>query len=330
MGLGKGMTKILFAPLNYSSVVQTGWYDAFRETGAALEIFDYMNMYQSNRRRVHPIRQQFLNKAMRFKPDLIFLQIQHTSVIDQGTLKKIKQQLPKTKIVNWTSDVRSSIPETYKKVALVSDLNLIPSTGQLEMYRKNIPKPVDYLQIGYNPELHYPEGSPRQRFKWDVSFIAHFNRKDKHPLSAERERLVRALRSNFGDRFALYGDGWRRSCKSYGSINQKSVNAIYHNSVCVVSWSHYLLKHYFSDRLLMAMASGRPVISQKFSGWESYFAHRGDILMADSVPQVVQWVRWCLKNPEQATFIGQQGARKVKCEHTYGSRIKELFDKLSL
>jgi len=149
------MYKVLFLPLNYGSVVQTGWYDAFRENGATLEIFDYMQESIRDRRFTNT-RRKLQDQVKKFRPDVMFLQIQHTNVIDYKTILDIKKANPYVKIINWTGDVRKNVPVTFLRIGDVSDLNLISSTGQLEMFRKVIRKPVDYLQIGYNPKIYFP------------------------------------------------------------------------------------------------------------------------------------------------------------------------------
>lgn len=322
--------RVLFLPLNWGTIVQSGWYDAFRESGAVLEIFDFMSEYQNNRKRAKATRDKLLEKARNFKPDMLFMQIQHTTVVDPGTIRTIKRDFPNCKIVNWTGDVRVNVPVTYLRMAGISDLNLISSTGQLEMFKKSISKPVKYLQIGYNPKLYYPEEKVRTNFDWDVTFVAHFNAKEQYPGRAEREAVVRQLREAFGNRFCLFGDGWHKRFKSKGSIDQPSVASVYHNSLCTISVSHFNdISHYFSDRLLLCMASGRPVISYRFPQWQSYFTNKCDLIIADKTEDIVEHVKWLKDNPERANMIGKAGAAKVKAEHTYLSRVEELYDMIN-
>ena len=80
----------------------------------------------------------------------------------------------------------------------------------------------------------------------------------------------------------------------------------------------------------MCMASGRPTISLRFPKWESYFTHKGDIVIADSVADIPNKVQWLLDNPERAELIGSLGAEKILAEHTYLSRIKELLEMVGL
>lgn len=324
------MIKVLFLPLNYGDVVQNGMYDAFRDAGVELEVFDYLQLFESKKNN-NDVRQMLINKAALFRPDLLHLQIQHTNVIDFQTILKIKQMLPKTIITNWTGDVRNYVPETYKQIAVAADYNLISSTGQVDMFKTAINKPIYYWQIGYNPKLYYPTNNPKTRYEWDVTFIANNNVVESYPGRRDRERICQILSQNFGSRFALFGNHWPSDFNCKGSVDQKTVGDIYHNSFSVLSVSHFNdLDHYFSDRLLMCMASGRPTISYRFPKWESYFTNNSDIIIADSIEDIPNKVNWLLQNPLQAEFIGESGAAKVFAEHTYASRVNELLELVGL
>ena len=328
------MPKVLFLPLNYGEVVQDGWYDAFRQAGCHLDIFDYYfetGNKKGKRQRVQVVRNSLIEKAKQVKPDLIFMQIQHTDIIDAGTIIKIKQMMPKTIIANWTGDVRTYIPRTYKAMTSVSDYNFISSTGQLSMFKKEIKRNIQYLQIGYNPKLYYPDTKYRKAYKYDVVFIGNNTTKENYPGRAEREETCRLLRGRFKDRFLLHGHGWPRNLRSKGSISQRHVLNAYHNSFCTISVSHFNdISHYFSDRLLMCLASGRPTVSLKFPSWESYFTDNCDLVIANSPQDIVKKVEHLLANRELAEYIGKSGAEKVRSEHTYLSRVNELLDIVGL
>jgi glycosyltransferase involved in cell wall biosynthesis len=124
----------------------------------------------------------------------------------------------------------------------------------------------------------------------------------------------------------LYGGDWPGEFRSKGSINQRDIIGIYHDSVCNLSISHYNdLDHYFSDRLLMCMAAGRPVIAYRFPKWESYFTNNCDLVIVNSIDEIAEKVRWLKENPDIADYIGAQGANKVRAEHTYYTMIKKLI-----
>ena len=40
------------------------------------------------------------------------------------------------------------------------------------------------------------------------------------------------------------------------------------------------------------MASGRPIISFRFPGWEDYFVHNKDIVIAEKIEDIPRKVQW--------------------------------------
>jgi hypothetical protein len=319
--------KILFAPLNFGNIIQDGVVDAFQECGCTVQVFDYMDKYLHCKNH-KTVREALINSSKEFKPDIIHLQIQHTPIIDADTILKIKEILPKVIITNWTGDVRNYVPITYKKIAEVVDYNFISSTGQLSMFKSEINKDIKYWQIGYNPKLYTPNTEIKNP-KYDAVFVGHYNGKEKYPGTIEREQTCQLLRNKFGGRFLLTGCNWPKKFGAIGSVDQRIVTNTYQNSVCCISVSHYNnLDHYFSDRLLMCMASGRPTISLKFPKWESYFTNMCDLIIADSVNDIPDIVSMLKNNPDLASYIGQSGASKVLAEHTYYCRVKEFLKKV--
>lgn len=277
------------------------------------------------------VRKKLIERCKSFKPDLLHMQIQHTNLIDGPTIGTIRALLPKLIVVNWTGDVRNYIPDTYKDVAKYSHFNLISSTGQIQQFKDSLRMDVKYWQIGYNPKLYYKNLSTPDKFDYDVVFIANNNLIENYPGRSEREQVCKLLRARFGNRFGLFGNNWSPEFQSNGSIAQPDVCRVYHKSACVLSVSHYNgLSHYFSDRLLMCLASGRPTVSLSFPKWQSYFTDNSDIIMADKIEDIPNKVSDLLNNPKLADFIGDSGAAKVFAEHTYLSRINELLEMVGL
>lgn len=325
------MTKVLYVSLCYGDVRNTWAGDAFRDLGCEFEQFDQFSVFDEVKGNYNEVRKRLIDRCKLFVPDLLLLQIQHTKIINGPTIAHIRKLLPRCKIVNYTIDVRNYVPETYREVAEHSDYNLISSTGQLKFFEEKLGKPVRYWQIGYNPKLYYPNPQKYNTFEYDVSFIANNNTVENYPGRDQRENVCKLLRKAFGNRFALYGHGWPSDLGSRGSVPQPNVLQVYHNSFCVISVSHYNdLSHYFSDRLLMCLASGRPTISLKFPQWESYFADRSDIVIADSVDDIVGKVKYLLAHRDLAESIGESGANKVFSEHSYMSRCLELLEMVGL
>lgn len=309
------MLKVLYLPLNE----QLGTYDAFNAVGVQLEIFDFYNRYlQVNN--VNLIRQEFLDKVAKFQPNLIHMQLQFTGLIDSQTINRARELCSGVIITNWSGDVRHNAPNEFVSVANALDYSFISSTGQLDLYRQAGCKNVNYWQIGYDPKFHYPLN--QQNFKYDVSFAGnHYG--STFPDGNIRLEAANVLSNTFGARFGLFGTGYPRSS---GSISPRNINSIYNDSMCTLSISHFNdVSHYFSDRLLGCMASGRPTITWYFPGCESYFVEGNEIFIARSNQDIVDIVNYCKANPDIANKIGINGYRRVFREHTFTSKIIELL-----
>lgn len=319
------MKKVLYLPLNYGDVVQSGMYDAFKENNILLEVFDYFAVFHSNNSK-DKTRSDLLVKCLTFRPDILHMQIQHTDIIDAATIKIIKDKLPNIIIINWTGDVRNYVPDTYKSVAKYSDINLISSTGQIDMFEKEIGKKIGYLQIGHNPKLYYPTES--NAFDYNITFTANYNPIENYPGTNDRVSAVKLLDAAFGKRFGMFGIGWNRVInRRITQCLQYDINKIYQKSFCLLSISHYNnISDYFSDRLLMCLASGRPTISLRFPNCENYFVHNEDIIYVDSIYEIKSAVDRLLADKELANKIGRSGYEKVSKNYTYKHMVAKLLN----
>lgn len=324
--------RVLFLPLNFSSSIQTGPVAAFKELGCELEVFDYYTYYENHSRNQRNTRQALIEVAKKFKPDLVYCQIQHTVIIDSDTIRSIRVHCPNVKIVQYTIDIRSNIQKPYYDISKISDMNLICSTQQLQMYRDNGVPNVHFLHVGYDPNVYLSEIEPKESYEFDTVFLANVNPIENYPGHSERVDAVYALRKAFGNRFGLFGHGWPSDLKAIRSIDiNRAVEEVYSKSFSTISISHFNeVDHYFSDRLLMCLASGRPTVSWHFPKYESYFVDNCDLVIANSPDDIVNKVQGLLNNKDRANYIGMNGAAKVFAEHTYLSRITEMLEMIGL
>lgn len=321
------MIKVIYLPLNSPEIIQTGMYDAWQAVGVDLHIFDFYQDFIA-KKSLPEIRRNFILLVDAIKPDLVHMQLQFTNVIDAATIVAAKQRSSKTIFTNWTGDIRINVPGEFVGISKVIDYSLISSLGQIDLYTKAGCPNVKYWQIGYNPELYYPKR--KKDFKYDISFIG-ANYGNMFPGTDVRLAAIKNLRNVFGARFGLFGSQYPKDIATQGQIPQKQVNDVYADSACVLSISNFNdVSHYFSDRLLMCLASGRPTITYRFPGCDSYFTNCGDLIVANNVQEIIKAVHYLKSNPEEANIIGENGYMRVLAEHTYSSRILELLQMVKI
>ncbi len=323
------MIKVLYLPLNVAGNKQVATIDAWKLPNIDLQIFDFYNLFEKNKNK-KVVEQEFLNIATSFQPHLIHMQLQMTGVIGPETLMKIRKAVKhKVLITNWSGDFRNNLSQELKSLAHAVDYTLISNTYELPLYEKEGFKNFKYWQIGYDPKLFNPQF--KKEFKYDLTFIGNAYPDHTFENSKLRNNILLNLKNALKDRFAVYGNGHRDEVGSLGYASGSAVNDAYNNSLCVLSLSNYLEKNmYFSDRLLTAIASGRPCIQYPFPGFQNYFSENENILHARNVTEIIEKVQQCKENINWANEIGYNGYLCAASYHTYKSRIIELLNMLGL
>jgi len=304
--------KVLYLPLGK----QAGTINAFNKYNVDLKVFEYMDFIDANER--------LLQEVKDFKPDLIHMQLQYTHKISSQTLSKIKTEFPKTIITNWSGDVRVPVPSYFTNIGKVVDYNLICNSGQIDYCNKQSGnQKTQYWQIGHPENLMSPKLKPNKDFV--VSYVGNYY-KQEFPGSVDRINFCNKFKQKYDARFALYGNGWPHNLRSHGVIAPINVGDVYCNSICVVSISNFNdIADYFSDRLLMCLASGRPTITLYFPNVEKYIKHKQNGIIVRTPEEAIREIDWLVSNPAQADEIGKNGAYTLLEEHTFVHRIQELL-----
>lgn len=166
----------------------------------------------------------------------------------------------------------------------------------------------------------------KNEFAYDVCFTGNNYSNSIYSEAPLRVNTVNSLNREFGNKFCLYGSGFE-NINGGKKCDDREANHHYNNSLCVVSISNdNSLSDYFSNRLLICVASGRPTISWYFPNIENHFIPDQEILVAHSAEEVVEKVRWCQTNPEKANEIGRNGCKRAFDNYTYTHRIKQLLE----
>jgi len=140
----------------------------------------------------------------------------------------------------------------------------------------------------------------------------------------------KALKTEYKGKCAIFGGGWPANI-SNGFIEWDQVNDLYNQSKVVISISNFNnIADYFSDRFLMSMASGRPVLSWTFPNIENYITEGVNGYVMKSVDEGMSKLKRMLSEPKILDQVGACGAKTVLENHTFVSRIKELLTIVNL
>ena len=254
-----------------------------------------------------------LNVCAKFRPDVVFMQLQTPNVIHPHTVHRMREG--GAVVMNWTGDVRDPLPDHYPHMAPHVNVTLFTNGTDVDKMRA-MGYHADYLQIGYDETIYKLLEQPTYRS--GVVFIGN-NYGDKFPESRSRAKLVEALRTTFGHKFEVYGSKWGSGARPCISLEEVD---IYHHALVAVNWDHFVRPYFASDRILRAQACGACVLSQDYAGLRD---EHPEVVGADTVERMVELVDLRLKTPHITASIGERQAQHVAERHTWGARVSSII-----
>lgn len=321
---------VLLAPLNYDHP-QTGQVQAFEGVFGPKRVVTY-DYLQAQRRGGNDSKVNFgfYEAAVKHKPDWIWMQLQDTKVLHASTLKRIRKALPEVVITHWTGDARPSISPYLASIGAETDLTLISSIGQIPAYRAAGAKDVRYCQIGLDfaeDVLGEPAWEPPFRVP-DVVFCGGYYGATFAEGTADRARAVKALKAA-GIDVGVVGTGWPADFPVVGQCTVKQQHHVWRRAKVALSVNHFnSIERYYSDRQLIAMASGVPVVCRHVPGLEREFIDGTHCVFFHNEVALVEDVQRLLADEPMRRRIGAAGRAKVIREHTWHQRVLDLLPEI--
>jgi Glycosyl transferases group 1 len=277
--------------------------------------------------------------AAEHRPSLIFMQLQSAGVLSPQAVADARRAAgdPQLVVACWCGDVGGANgpgPQAAVRwafdLAQVCDLMLYSSLTQVRTHRSRGMHRAAYLQIGYDEDRFHEgpdEGYGRQH---DIVFLG--SRYDPWNWSqlpgqeaSLRTEVVEQLRTHFGRRFRLYGNGWGASVGHLASGDSGTAYRHAHLGLSISLTSR--LERYSSDRLMRALACGCATLLKAFDDWPSYgFVDGHNVIVWDCPEQAVRKAKEWLSHAPAGTLrdIGRRGAALAREHHGWGIRMQEF------
>ena len=182
-----------------------------------------------------------------------------------------------------------------------------------------------------DPDVHHPV-APDSRFEGDLNFLG-----NRMP---DREQRVHEF--FFGSasklpsrRFLIGGNGWGENTpplpnvQCVGHVYSRDHNAFNCSSLAVLNINRQSMADYGyspATRVFEAAGAGACMISDRWTGIESFLEPGQEVLLADSGDDVAKQLARLTKADAQR--IGQAARRRVLAEHTYRHRAKQVEEAL--
>lgn len=328
--------KVLVAPLNYSHI-QRGQIEAFEEVFGQenVKTFDFM-YHHRNGLTNDEVTHKFLDRCAETRPDWIWLQVQGAGILQPWGFKAAKKVYPKTTITHWMGDLRSEIDESLSAVCASTDATFISSVGQIPMFQDAGAPRVHYVQIGLDwaedvlgdgyVDIHgtkHPRFVPSFRVP-EVVFIGNYYGAT-FPASDERLACIRYLKEH-GIDIGVIGQSWPDDIPVVGTCHVKQQHEVYKRAKVAISINHYNdIERYYSDRQLIAMASGTPVVCRFVPGLDKELTSGVECLFFRDKEVLLDSVRTLLNDVPMRAWMGNNARHHVMKMHSWRERIIQLL-----
>lgn len=264
------------------------------------------------------VNEKIIEIVNEFKPDIIFFQIQAENIIRLATFLFCKKS--GAFVINWTGDKRATVPAWIIDCAHLVSLTAFSNMDDVIAMR-NMGFKSDYLEIGYNPLIYIPDG-PRAENVPDVVFMGNNYGRDCFQMSGFRIDMVDFLKSEFKERFGVYGTGWAYA-NGNANASQMDEAALYRGAKIAINVSHFDSLNYNSDRLLRILGSGVACVSFNHRGMYETYGDAVDYF--NTFIQLKDKINFYLENGYNRYNLAARGNEFVKNNFTFKHQVENII-----
>lgn len=230
--------------------------------------------------------QEIVNLAIKFQPSSVLWSHTGSLFISKEDVFKIRK-LPSTPSIGyWDGDIYQKpqpLPKEIINLCEKCDVVFVQGAGDFSnLLNKNGCKDIRYVPAFTDTNRFCKLRSPDQEIIYDVVMIGN-NVTSRIPWrtapgSRWRKELAECFFKKLGERFAIFGYGWKTTYGKGPIPFAEQVN-LYHSSRVALGVNNWLgPRYYFSNRLPIALSSGVPVVHNYESGYEEIFKPEEDFI----------------------------------------------------
>lgn len=311
-----------------------GWHQYFEPAGGSCPAKGFSGRLQNKLiagPRVVRLNADFLRAVRSLAPDAVF--IYRGTHITPHTLKKIREELPRTVLVGYNNDdpfAPGHFPLLWRHFLAsvpLYDLMLAYRLHNLEDFRRAGARRVELLRSWFVPERNRPlelTSGERKRYGCDVVFAGHYEPDGRLALI---ERIVRE-----GFHFRLFGPEWDRVARrSHLLKTLEPVRALnvdeYGRALCgakiALCMFSTLNRDTYTRRCFEIPAAGTFMLAQHSEDLATMFREGEEVAFFRNEEELVTKLRYYLAHPEERMRVAQAGyCRVVEDGHDLYSRTR--------
>ncbi len=274
------------------------------------------------------VNDEFYKAAATFAPDWIWLQVQNSGIIDAKTIERLKKDLPNVVVSHWMGDMRKDVSPYMSSICKATHLTLASSVGQLQSFRDAGAARAEYCPVALDWDDDVQGKSPwnDQPYDADVVFCGNYYGQD-FPGGDDRLKALKALR-DVKIKFGVVGNGWGNTpwVPVLGKSKRFEQYHVYRNCKIVLSINNFNeVERYYSNRMFVALASGKPVVAHYVPRMEVDFTENEHCLWYKSIDELIEKVGRLLTDEAERERIGRNGRALAIRKHTWFQRVLDVL-----
>jgi len=262
------------------------------------------------------MREELFNIVKEKKPDFFIFLIESND-INIETIRKINKISPKTKTIVHFGDDDLRFENRSRYYALFTDYCMVPQIDKMDIYKKEGIKKAHPI-IGANTNHFKPLDVEKI---YDVSFIG-------SPLPS-RVEYIEYLIDN-GIKVKLWGNGWYNYPEFSGIYEGPLKSEDIHKVVNQTKINLGFTKNYdniphFKGRIFDVYACKSFQLVDYYSEYKKYFKENKEIVFFRSKEELLEKIKYYLKNENEMKKIAERGYLKTINENDYLVLFKKFF-----
>lgn len=248
-------------------------------------------------------RRSILDRVQAAQPDILFWQHVSEFELDKEFVRQLRSVAPKMLLAYHESDAFGGWIKRYTKQmkALIGGFDIVfqSSLGPMRNLSLNAgARRVYWVPITFDQERFGRQVPSSLVRRFDAVMIGTLIRRIPYlwelPGATGRAHLADGLSQALGDRFAIFGSGWK-SANYHGTIPYAKQQDVIQNSWVSVMWDHFSQNSYnFSDRLPISLAAGVVHVTSYHPGYDEIFRDCRGLIAAKTVKEAVDATMYLL------------------------------------
>jgi len=280
-------------------------------------VFDpQMYYYKEGRKETN---KKFIKLIKNEKPDYIILNLIN-NVFNIDALFRIKEVLPKIKIIIWYGDDDTEFENRSRYTSLISDYNLIVQKDYIGSYKKDGIKNSFFI-AGSNPYSFKPFNLEKL---YDVTFIG--------VPKEDRYNFIKHLLNNKVN-IRLFGYGWEKFPElknTYGGVltNKEIVKVINQTKINLCFVKNSFGNPHIKGRIFEIGLCKSFLLTEFYKTLNSIFKKDKEIVMFKDKEDLLDKINYYLKNEEEREKIASAMYSKILSKYTLEKEFDTLFNKV--